>query len=123
LPQQRRRSRPDLDAPLRTQTRPLPKLYSRGGFAHHYRPWDSQDIPQVLSQYWQQVGKTYDPHRPADAASVVTIAGITAGNFRLVEGLMNQVARIMTMNNSTPSPPTPSKPPAKSSSAAPDQAR
>jgi len=76
-----------------------PQLYSRVGFAHHYRPLDSQDIPHVLSQYWQQLGLTYDPHHPADAESVVTIVRITGGNFRLVERLMNQVARIMTINN------------------------
>jgi len=76
-----------------------PQLYSRVGFAHHYRPLDSQDIPQVLSQYWQQLGKTYDPQRPTDAESIVTIIRITGGNFRLVERLMNQVARIMTINN------------------------
>ncbi len=76
-----------------------PQLYSRVGFAHHFRPLDSQDIPQVLARYWQQLGMTYDPHRPTDSESVVTIVRITAGNFRLVERLMSQVARIMTINN------------------------
>ncbi len=36
-----------------------PQPYSRVGFAHH-----STEIPHVLSQYWQQLGMTYDPHRP-----------------------------------------------------------
>ena len=53
----------------------------------------------MLAQYWQQLGKTYDPQRPTDAESIVTIIRITGGNFRLVERLMNQVARIMTINN------------------------
>jgi DNA transposition AAA+ family ATPase len=75
-----------------------PQLYSRVGFAHHYRPLDSTDIPPVLSQYWQQLGLTYEPHRQTDAESVVSIVRITGGNFRLVERLMNQVARIMTIN-------------------------
>ncbi len=66
-----------------------PQLYSRVGFAHHYRPLDSTDIPQVLSQYWQQLGLTYEPHRQADAESVVSIVRITGGNFRLVERLMS----------------------------------
>ncbi len=68
-----------------------PQLYSRVGFAHQYRPLDSTDIPQVLTQYWHQIGLTYDPHLHSDAESVVAIAGITGGNFRLVERLMNQV--------------------------------
>jgi DNA transposition AAA+ family ATPase len=76
-----------------------PQLYSRVGFAHHYRPLDSTDIPQVLAQYWQQLGKTYDPQRSTDSESIVTIIRITGGNFRLVERLMNQVARIMTISN------------------------
>ena len=50
-------------------------------------------------RYWQELGITYEPHRPSDAESVVTIVRITGGNFRLVERLMNEVARIMTINN------------------------
>src|SRR6195952_178640 len=76
-----------------------PQLYSRVGFAHQYRPLDSTDIPQVLAQYWQELGLTYDPHRHADTESVVAIVRITGGNFRLVERLMSQVARIMAINN------------------------
>ena len=99
LPQQRRRGRPDRMPGFERRLARYPQLYSRVGFAHHYRPLDSTDIPHVLSQYWQQLGLTYDPHHPADGESVVTNAGITAGNFRLIERLMNQVARIMTINN------------------------
>ena len=76
-----------------------PQLYSRVGFAHQYRPLDSTDIPQVLAQYWQRLGLSYDPHRTADAEPVFAIVRITGGNFRLVERLMSQVARIMTINN------------------------
>ena len=76
-----------------------PQLYSRVGFAHQYRPLDSTDIPQVLTRYWEELGLTHDPHRPADAESVVAIVRITGGNFRLIERLMSQVARIMKINN------------------------
>ena len=75
-----------------------PQLYSRVGFAHQYRPLDSTDVPQVLGRYWQELGLSYDPPRPADAESVVTIVRITGGNFRLIERLMSQVARIMKIN-------------------------
>ena len=42
---------------------------------------------------------TLDPRHPIDAESIVTIVRITGGNFRLVERLMTQVARILTINN------------------------
>ncbi len=51
------------------------------------------------ARYWQELGITYEPHRPSDTESVVTIVRITGGNFRLVERLMNEVARIMTIDN------------------------
>jgi DNA transposition AAA+ family ATPase len=76
-----------------------PQLYGRVGFAHQYRPLDSTDIPQVLARYWQELGLLDDPHRPVDAESVVTIVRITGGNFRLIERLMSQVARIMKINH------------------------
>ena len=57
------------------------------------------DIPQVLVvRYGQELGMTYDPHRPNDAESVVTIGCIAGGNFRLVLFLMSHVARIRTIN-------------------------
>ena len=52
----------------------------------------------MLAQYWPEVGLTYEPHRPADAESLVVIVRITGGNFRLVERLMSQVTRITTIN-------------------------
>ena len=75
-----------------------PQLYSRVGFAHQYRPLDSTDVPQVLARYWEELGFSYNSHRPSDAESVVTIVRITGGNFRLIERLMSQVARIMKIN-------------------------
>jgi len=34
-----------------------PQLYSRIGFAHQYQPLDPDDIPTVLAQYWDQLGR------------------------------------------------------------------
>ena len=82
-----------------------PQLYSRVGFAHQNRPLDSTDVPQVLARYWEEVGISYDFHRPSDAESVVTIVRITGGNFRLIERLMSQVARIMEINKLDTIPP------------------
>jgi len=75
-----------------------PQLYSRIGFAHQYRPIDPEDVPVVLAHYWQQLGRTYDPANPADAEAANAITTITGGNFRLIERLMTQIARVMTIN-------------------------
>lgn len=75
-----------------------PQLYSRIGFAHQYRPLDPEDVPVVLSHYWEQLGCTYDPTNPADAETATTITTVTGGNFRLIERLMTQIARVMTIN-------------------------
>ncbi|MDQ2738829.1 MAG: ATP-binding protein, partial [Actinomycetota bacterium] len=82
-----------------------PQLYSRIGFAHQYRPIDPEDVPVVLAHYWEQLGRTYDPTDPADAESANAITTITGGNFRLIERLMTQIARVMTINSYRPSHP------------------
>jgi hypothetical protein len=43
----------------------------------------------VLVRYWQELGFSYNCHRPSDAESVVGIVRITGGDFRLIERLMS----------------------------------
>jgi len=61
-----------------------PQLYSRIGFAHQYKPLDTEDIPAVLAQYWQQLGPP-DSDVDPDTEVVGTIVRITGGNFRLID--------------------------------------
>ena len=75
-----------------------PQLYSRIGFAHQYKPLDAQDLPLVLANYWHQLGLLLDPGDPNDVETVSAIIRITGGNFRLIERLMTQVARVMEIN-------------------------
>ena len=75
-----------------------PQLYSRIGFAHQYRPLDPDDIPIVLAHYWQQLGLPFDPDNTDDVETVNAVIRITGGNFRLIERLMTQVARVMDIN-------------------------
>ena len=74
-----------------------PQLYSRIGFAHQYRPLDPVDTPEVLEHYWQQLGLTFDPVKSVEAAN--TITRITGGNFRLIERIMSQVGRLLSIND------------------------
>ena len=75
-----------------------PQLYSRIGFAHQYRPIDPEDVPTVLAHYWEELGRTYNTADPADTESANAITTITGGNFRLIERLMTQIARVMAIN-------------------------
>src|SRR6478736_3262255 len=75
-----------------------PQLYSRIGFAHQYRPLDPEDFPVVLAHYWQQLGLPFDPDTKDDAAAANAITRITGGNFRLIERLLSQVARVLEIN-------------------------
>ena len=74
-----------------------PQLYSRIGFAHHYQPLDPEDIPAVLAHYWERIGLSFD-HTPGNEAAASAITRITGGNFRLIERLMSQIARILDIN-------------------------
>ena len=74
-----------------------PQLYSRIGFAHHYKPLDPEDIPAVLLHYWQQLGVTTES-LDAGGELVAAIIRITGGNFRLIERLMTQVGRLLDIN-------------------------
>ena len=75
-----------------------PQLYSRIGFAHQYQPLDPEDIPTVLAQYWDQLGQAFDPSNTDHAETVSAVNQITGGNFRLIERLMTQIARVMGIN-------------------------
>ena len=75
-----------------------PQLYSRIGFAHQYKPLDADDLPLVLANYWHQLGLLLDPGDANDVETVSAIIRITGGNFRLIERLMTQVARVMEIN-------------------------
>jgi DNA transposition AAA+ family ATPase len=74
-----------------------PQLYSRIRFAHQYRPLDPEDTPEILEHYWRQLGLTFDPVKSAEAAN--TITRITGGNFRLIERIMSQVGRLLSIND------------------------
>ena len=75
-----------------------PQLYSRIGFAHQYRPLDPDDVPPVLALYWTELGLTFNPEHPADGEAALAITRITGGNFRLIERLLGQVGRLLSIN-------------------------
>lgn len=75
-----------------------PQLYSRIGFAHHYRPLTPQELAFVLTHRWRQLGLTLDQADFTDAQAVASIVRITGGNFRLVHRLFAQIERVLKIN-------------------------
>ena len=52
----------------------------------------------MLANYWHQLGLPLDPDDTNDVETVTAVVRITGGNFRLIERLMTQVARVMDIN-------------------------
>jgi DNA transposition AAA+ family ATPase len=76
-----------------------PQLYSRVGFAHHYRPLHGDELSFVLTNHWRQLGLTLDCADFTDSQAIATIARITGGNFRLLHRLFMQIERILRIND------------------------
>ncbi len=75
-----------------------PQLYSRVGFAHHYRPLQGAELSFVLTRHWRQLGLSLDDADFTDAQAIAAIARITGGNFRLLHRLFVQIGRILKIN-------------------------
>jgi DNA transposition AAA+ family ATPase len=76
-----------------------PQLYSRVGFAHHYRPLHGDELSFVLTNHWRQLGLTLDNADFTDSQAIAAIARITGGNFRLLHRLFVQIERILRIND------------------------
>jgi hypothetical protein len=75
-----------------------PQLYSRIGFAHHYRTLSTDELTFVLTNRWQELGLSIDPQDFTDAEAIAAVARITNGNFRLIQRLFTQIMRIRDIN-------------------------
>ena len=75
-----------------------PQLYSRVGFAHHYRNLQSDELSFVLTRHWRKLGLTLDEADFTDTQAIASIARITGGNFRLLNRMLTQIERILEIN-------------------------
>ncbi|PVW02969.1 ATP-binding protein [Microbacterium sp. Gd 4-13] len=78
--------------------RHYPQLYSRLGFSHLYRALGRDELLFVLDRHWKRLGRTLDPDDFTDAQAIAAIERITRGNFRLLERLFPQIARVLKIN-------------------------
>ena len=76
-----------------------PQLYSRVGFVRQYWPLGAEELGFLQAHKWQQLGLTFASDNFTDAKARVAIARITGGNFRLIQRLFTQIARILTINS------------------------
>jgi DNA transposition AAA+ family ATPase len=81
-----------------TPLKHLPQLYSRVGFAHHYRPLQDDELTFVLTRHWRQLGLSLDSTDFTDTQAMAAISRITRGNFRLLHRLFVQMERILRIN-------------------------
>jgi DNA transposition AAA+ family ATPase len=75
-----------------------PQLYSRVGFAHHYRPLQGDELTFVLTRHWRKLGLSLDSADYTDTQAMAAISRITHGNFRLLHRLFVQIERILLIN-------------------------
>jgi DNA transposition AAA+ family ATPase len=75
-----------------------PRLYSRIGFVHAYRPLSADELVFVLQHHWAKLGLTLSADDFTDTEALATVVRITSGNFRLVQRLLAQAHRIMEIN-------------------------
>jgi DNA transposition AAA+ family ATPase len=78
-----------------------PQLYSRVGFAHHYRPLQGDERTFVLTRPWRQLGLSLDSADFTDTQAIAAISRITSGNFRLLHRVFVQIERILLINELT----------------------
>jgi len=73
------------------------QLSSRIGFVHEFRPLGAPEVRTLLAG-WRPPGAALPADLLADAEATAAIIRITGGNFRLLDRLLTQVARILELN-------------------------
>lgn len=76
-----------------------PQLYSRVGFVHEFRALAETELRGLLRQGWRPPGVALPSDGIPDEEVVAAILRITDGNFRLLNRLLTQIARVLTINN------------------------
>lgn len=76
-----------------------PQLSSRVGFVHHFRPLSETEVRFILTLHWAHLGLATETTDFTDAETLAAIIRITNGNFRLLQRLFAQIARVLSINH------------------------
>jgi len=75
-----------------------PQLYSRVGFVHAFRPLSASEMRGLLESQWLPSGVALPQEALTDEETRAAIIRITGGNFRLLQRLLTQIARLVEIN-------------------------
>ena len=75
------------------------QFYFRVGFVHQFSPLSADELRFLPEQNWHELGIPLDQGTFDDVEAMTAVIRITGGNFRLVQRLFAQVARILAVNH------------------------
>lgn len=75
-----------------------PQLYSRVGFVHEFKPLSQEEMIFILEHKWSELGLNLKADDFMDVEALSAIARITQGNFRLLQRLLAQIERLLSIN-------------------------
>lgn len=74
------------------------QLYSRIGFVHEFRPLCQDELIFIMQNYLKKIGIIINCEDFTDNETMTAVIQTTRGNFRLLNRLFRQVARIIKIN-------------------------
>jgi DNA transposition AAA+ family ATPase len=75
-----------------------PQLYSRVGFVHAFRPLSAAEVHHLLESQWLPSGVALPKAGLSHEETRAAIIRTTGGNFRLLQRLLTQIARLVEIN-------------------------
>ncbi len=75
-----------------------PQLYSRVGFVHEFHALDDAETRRLLQSRWHPQGISFSANALSDEEGMAAILRATGGNFRLLQRLLTQIARVLEIN-------------------------
>ncbi|MBY0580590.1 MAG: AAA family ATPase [Rickettsiales bacterium] len=74
------------------------QLYSRIGFVHEYKTLSQKELVFIMERQLKKVGFEHNPDSFIDQEALSAVAQLSRGNFRLLDRLLQQILRIMQIN-------------------------